>query len=563
METINMQTWQDYLLNSADITIISTDTNGIIQSCNVGALKKLGYQAEELVGKTTPAILHDIDEVIARAGILSQELGCSIAVGFEVFVAKARLGLTDENEWSYIRKDGSRFWVRLSVTAIYDQAQQLVGFLGIGKDISELKSLQLIAKESEDRFRALADASFEAIVITQKGHIVQANYNFCRLFGHEMSEVDGLTPLNFTAPCDQKRVKALVLAGEEQPFFFQGMRKDGTFFDAEARCRTIYYQGKVARVASIQDVTERLQKERALQQSEHRYRDLFENANDLIQSVTPEGQILFVNRAWRDTLGYSVNEIKHLSVFEVIHPDSQAHCMDTFRKILQGALIERVEAAFISKDGRKILVEGSINCSFENGRPVATRSIFRDVTQRKADEAKILEQSQKLTEANHLLHVLAVTDALTGLKNRRAMDDLLSGEFTQAQQKGTPLSLILLDVDHFKSYNDTFGHPAGDEVLRKLAEILSRVARASDIVARYGGEEFMIILPHTGRKGALRLAERCRQDILSAAWPHRGISASFGIAVLDLACMASVSTLIEHADQALYHAKSLGRNCVV
>lgn len=563
MTTIEVQTWQDHVINSADLTIISTDTQGLIQSFNVGALKKLGYQAEEVVGKATPAILHDPDEIIAHAALLSEELHRPIEAGFEVFVAKARLGLSDENDWTYIRKDGSRFWVRLVVTAIYDQTQQLIGFLGIGKDISELKHTQSILAESEARFRALADASFEALVITKKGAIVEANYNFCRLFGHEMSEIDGLTPVDFTAPCDQKRVKALVLASEETPFLFQAMRKDGTYFTAEARGRTIYYQGELARVAAIQDVTERLEKERALQESEQRYRDLFENANDLIQSVTPEGRILFVNRAWRDALGYSVDEVNNLSMFEVIHPDSQAHCMDVFMQVLQGVLIERVDAAFISKDGRKILVEGSINCSFEHGLPVATRSIFRDITQRKADEAKILEQSQKLTEANHLLHVLAVTDALTGLKNRRAMDELLSHEFTQAQQKGTPLSLILLDVDHFKSYNDTFGHPAGDEVLRKLAEILSSVARGSDIVARYGGEEFMIILPHTGRKGALRLAERCRQDILSAAWPHRGISASFGVAVLDLVCMASVPALIEYADQALYHAKSLGRNRVM
>lgn len=138
---------QQAILNGANFTIISTDTNGIIHTFNAAAQQWLGYAEEDIIGKVTPAIIHDPGEVVARARKLSKELGVTIEPGFEVFVAKARLGIPDENEWTYIRKDGSRFPVLLSVTALRDKNGDVTGFIGIGSDITERKRVERLKSE--------------------------------------------------------------------------------------------------------------------------------------------------------------------------------------------------------------------------------------------------------------------------------------------------------------------------------------------------------------------------------------------------------------------------------
>ena len=125
-----------------------------------------------------------------------------------------------------------------------------------------------------------------------------------------------------------------------------------------------------------------------------------------------------------------------------------------------------------------------------------------------------------------------------------------------------PLSLIIFDVDRFKDYNDTFGHPAGDEVLKRLAFVLEDQGRETDFFARYGGEEFAVLLPHTDSLGATIVAERLRAAIEAASWPGWPVTASFGTATL-LPAMQDEMDLIAEADRALYAAKAAGRNCSV
>ena len=167
----------------------------------------------------------------------------------------------------------------------------------------------------------------------------------------------------------------------------------------------------------------------------------------------------------------------------------------------------------------------------------------------------------ELESANERLHALASTDGLTGIKNHRAFQESIRAEIAKAVRYGHPLSLLLLDIDNFKSYNDTFGHQSGDEVLKLVARIVAGFARRTDQAARYGGEEFVVLLPETDAPGARRTAERIRAAIESGEWPVRPVTASFGASTL-LELETDPTQLVERADQALYASKRAGRNRV-
>jgi diguanylate cyclase (GGDEF)-like protein len=178
-------------------------------------------------------------------------------------------------------------------------------------------------------------------------------------------------------------------------------------------------------------------------------------------------------------------------------------------------------------------------------------------------ERELQAANDQLGAANQHLEVLATQDALTGLLNRRAMEARLNAEVARAQRYGTPLSLLLLDVDHFKHYNDSFGHPAGDAALQRVGALLLGEARATDTVARYGGEEFALLLAATDAAGARLVAERVRAAIAAGAWPERAVTVSVGAATFRAHIEGGAAALVMEADKALYRAKEAGRNRIV
>jgi two-component system, cell cycle response regulator len=181
---------------------------------------------------------------------------------------------------------------------------------------------------------------------------------------------------------------------------------------------------------------------------------------------------------------------------------------------------------------------------------------------RLAIAGRILGVQAELEEKNARLHDMANLDPLTGLANRRRLSEGIDAAVSGAAV-GAPLSVLAIDLDHFKPYNDAFGHLAGDEVLRKVAATLRANTRTSDLVARFGGEEFIVLLPGVDAEMALQIAEALRASIASQDWPHRLVTASFGIATASNSTeIADVSGLFGAADRALYQSKETGRNRV-
>jgi two-component system cell cycle response regulator len=167
----------------------------------------------------------------------------------------------------------------------------------------------------------------------------------------------------------------------------------------------------------------------------------------------------------------------------------------------------------------------------------------------------------ELEQRNLLLAEIASCDGLTGLKNHRFFRESLEAQFLLARRRGMPMSVVMLDVDQFKAFNDSFGHPAGDDVLREVSKLLRSCVRDHDIVARYGGEEFAVLLPATSVDGSRLLAERLRSVIEDHDWRLRPITISLGISTMSSRIPRAVA-LIEQADRSLYQSKAEGRNRV-
>lgn len=182
--------------------------------------------------------------------------------------------------------------------------------------------------------------------------------------------------------------------------------------------------------------------------------------------------------------------------------------------------------------------------------------------------ASMVALTRQLDTKNRELLQLSTRDALTGLANRRHFDETLAHEWRRARRQGNSVALLMCDVDHFKRYNDRYGHCAGDDCLRRVAALLARRAgRASDLAARYGGEEFAIILPETGADGARSVAEGLGNDLRKAAIAHADapqgmLTLSIGIATAIPDSSIRHEALVEAADNALYRAKHNGRNCI-
>jgi diguanylate cyclase (GGDEF)-like protein/PAS domain S-box-containing protein len=190
-------------------------------------------------------------------------------------------------------------------------------------------------------------------------------------------------------------------------------------------------------------------------------------------------------------------------------------------------------------------------------------TVLADVTQLKKSESALRQMTEQLK-------LLATTDGLTGLLNRRAFDSALETELARAKRENAPLSLVMIDVDRFKAYNDIYGHPAGDEVLKQVGAMLREVIRRpGDLVARYGGEEFAAILPNTDEDGAFFIADAFREGLHTLGLPHKGSEKGFMTASIGLTCLTpsdegvNANELVRRADEALYNAKGAGRDRVM
>lgn len=286
---------------------------------------------------------------------------------------------------------------------------------------------------------------------------------------------------------------------------------------------------------------------------------LADNSTDLITLLGPDLRRIYVSPASETMLGYAPHELIGLHPHELAHAEDKHTLASTMEIVSKHGHAPPVSYRARRKDGSYVWVEAIVR-SLGKGNGLVFA--IRDIAQRKITEAR-------LQQANEQLERQVMLDGLTGIANRRCFDLNLQKEFRRASRAELPLALLLIDVDHFKAFNDLYGHPAGDECLRVIAiAIEQQTRRPGDLTARYGGEEFAVLLPETESAGAMQLAERVRNAVRLLSIKHSGnpqqfATISIGVAVVWPPSPAvNASDLVQQADTALYQAKSLGRDQV-
>ncbi|MFP4155342.1 MAG: PAS domain S-box protein, partial [Halothiobacillaceae bacterium] len=463
------------------------------------------------------------------------------------------------SEFSILRPDGETRQIRALARAIRDAEGHVLRVVGINEDITERKAVQQALQRSEAE---LAEAQRIAHLGNWVSDFVVGEIRWSA----EVYRIFGLAPEQWEAtheafmravhPEDRERVSAAVAAsllpdGAVYDITHRILRPDGTV-------RHVYQCGHVEFSATgeplrmlgvVLDITDRFKLEEALRTQRDTAHGVIDSLPGIFYMVSKTRSLSLWNLNLNRVTGLDDKALARLDMTDLFAPEDRGRLETGLARALEEGQA-RLEARLIAADAGKVPYDLSMHRLDLNSETLLIGNGI-DISERVRLEAE--------------LRWLATTDPLTGVFNRRHFMDRSHQALAAALQAGEELSLIMLDVDHFKSVNDRHGHEAGDRVLKGLASILSQQLREDDLVGRLGGEEFAVLLPGTDRQLARTVAERIRARIEASPVPIRcgvlHITASLGVATLD-AHDETVDRLLVRADAALYCAKDAGRNRV-
>jgi diguanylate cyclase (GGDEF)-like protein/PAS domain S-box-containing protein len=395
------------------------------------------------------------------------------------------------------------------------------------------------------------------------GNILFFNSSAERLLGYSRDEAIGRVNVSSIYPTGGAReVKDFLYSdefggrGRLVDFETEVIRKDGQRIPIRLSCALLHENEKeVGIVGFFSDISARKAIEQEFQESEKRFRGIVETASDGIFSFDGSHKILIANRAGEEMLEYETGELAGTD-FRRLIPLKYSGSWEEIERYTRSEDLsvagKSVEISLSGKTGREIQVQISVAEKLSDGKKVFT-AIARDISSRKAVEEE--------------LRLLSITDTLTRLYNRRHFHTLARKELDRARRTKVVFSFLLVDIDHFKKYNDAYGHPEGDRVLAEIGELMLKNFRTMDSCFRLGGEEFLVLLPESGVVGAMVAAERLRIRFSELEFtPVNGggpVTLTVSIGISEYHEGDTTEDMVRYADLAMYTAKNEGRNRTV
>jgi diguanylate cyclase (GGDEF)-like protein/PAS domain S-box-containing protein len=500
------------------------------------------------IGYMNPGRWRHIADTYANLGMLPGSFSLD---GF-LYEPDAEFDLT----WFYLALGGLAF-VSVFAFYIFRINRRLAGM------IIESERAKAKLAESEAQFRVLANTAAAGVFVLQGTRFFVVNPAFLAISGYTEQELLSLDLIDLVHSDHRQMVMVNAEArqqGKAAPvrYEFKLVTKQGDTRWVELTAGSISLHGRISIIGTIYDMTERRQMAEALRLSEERHRLLADNASDVIWILDKQGRLTYVSPSVEKLSGFFVEEVMPMSLDQIMTSDAMVvarkQVARTIEAIHAGQPIPdfRGELELLRKDGSTVWAEVSVNAMYNaDGEFISLLGVTRDISERKQNEERLRQMAQH--------------DFLTGLPNRDLFSDRLQQALADCRRHGRRLGLMFLDLDKFKSINDTLGHAVGDLVLREAALRMQGCVRESDTVARIGGDEFVVLMRSIGTdESALLVAEKLRLA-LDQPFDFDGrslsISASIGIALYPDHGGNEVE-LIKSADSAMYRAKNNGRDNV-
>jgi diguanylate cyclase (GGDEF)-like protein/PAS domain S-box-containing protein len=433
--------------------------------------------------------------------------------------------------------------------------------------IAELEQLEEVLRESEEYFKAIIHNSSDIIFILDRlGTITYASSSVERFLGYEPDDVIGKRTLDLIVPEDKPRAiadfgRALLTKEILIPNIFRIRHKNGTERILEGAGKNLFDNPIVAGfVMNVRDITERKRMEKELSNSEGKYRMMLENIQDGYYEVDLLGNLTYVNPSLSRILGYSEEELIGTNNRQYMDEENTKKVFRAFNMVYKTKVpISHFDWELIRKDKTKAFVGCSVSLikdSFD--KPVGFRGIVRDITDKKKVEEALQDSEKRYRE-------LSIIDDLTRLYNSRYFYHQLKIEIDRAERYRQPFTLLLLDLDNFKAFNDAYGHVEGDQVLTRLGQVVKRCLRQTDSAYRYGGEEFTILLPMTTSKDAAVTAERIRTEFKKENFfpvPGKDVHLTMSIGLGQYQPQEEMKVFVHRVDQFMYQGKKNGKDRV-
>ena len=442
----------------------------------------------------------------------------------------------------------------------------------------------------------MARYSPSAYLIVENGVIVYANDAFYKLIMHKPSDLMGHQLIRIIS---RQSREEFIRACDKGFQDLEGIIPPGDLMRTQAGGRRVFVNMKGGWLKRdkgnllwmvLNDVTEQVMLMRKLKEQEEQFSDLFDVSPIGLLYVNPRGVITSCNAFVSKLMGYAREEIQGSAFTKFVAPHEEQRLREEFQKLfVEGSEIHRRECVLRTREGDDLTIEYDVQVICRKKRNIQALMVFSDITGKKALEMELLEKNaemektlwemaevkdalearagelnratEELKYLNEKLNQLSITDGLTGIYNHRHFQDRLSEEVERVQRsKDGVVSLLILDIDDFKHFNDTYGHQCGDMVLKQLAGILRSNVRSIDVLARYGGEEFAVILPNASTEEAASVAERICEAVRSTPFSFGEgtsvkVTVSIGVGSLTRG-QGEKSELIRKADNALYAAKA-------